>query len=189
MSTSILFKRGNQDFGNNPRMTDPKIIGANVKRLREAAGLSQADLAKEIGARSQNTVADIELGHTRRSSFLYKISQRLKVAMTDIDPDSDVKETVMVPLPQSATAADLGLYASVEAGDGVVVITNDPIQMIPRPSVLANVRDAYAVIVVGDSMTPVVRAGHTVFINPHLPPQRAIFVCSLSSGMGNSRPL
>lgn len=63
-----------------------KVIGENVARLRQKAGLSQADLAKAIGVNSQNTIAAIELGRTKKSKHLADIASVLQVAMTDINP-------------------------------------------------------------------------------------------------------
>jgi transcriptional regulator with XRE-family HTH domain len=171
MSNSNLFENANQGFGSPSIMTDPKVIGANIARLRENADLSQAQLAKAIGVKSQNTIAAIELGKTRKSKHLPDISRVLKVSMTDIDPAYVGEETLITSGFQSSEVEDLKVYASVECGDGAIVLSNEPIKMSGRPRSLHGVRGSYGVLVVGESMAPRVLAGHTVFINPHIPPR------------------
>lgn len=173
MSNSILFKNANQEIGTAFHMSD--TIGQNVKRFREAIRpeMSQADLAKAIGVKSQNTIAAIETGKTQKTKHLRAIAKALKVRVTDLDPSEEIEETVttkdtMVSTEQSE---QLDVYASVEGGSGAIVWSNEPMLKIPRPRPLIGVRDAYGVLVVGESMTPLVRPGFTVWVNPHLPPR------------------
>jgi len=65
---------------------------------------------------------------------------------------------------------DLPVYASVEGGAGIIVVTSDPVDYVRRPAPLANVREGYGIIVVGESMVPAFEPGDTVLIHPHLPP-------------------
>lgn len=181
MSNSILFENANQEIGNAFRMNDlSKIIGQNVKRIREAIRpeVSQADLAKAIGVKSQNTIAAIETGRTQQSKHLPAIARVLKVRLTDLDPSQEGEETVTTRDTMTSTeqTEQLDVYASVEGGAGAIVWSNEPMLKIPRPRPLIGVRDAYGVLVVGESMTPLIRPGFTVWVNPHLPP-RASDIC------------
>lgn len=174
MSNSILFGTPNQAFGNAAPVNErSKIVGRNVARYRDKAGLSQAELAKAIGVRSQNTIAAIETGATEKSKHLHDIARVLRVKMTDLDPNYVEVEAFILPgtTQEGGGPQDFRHYAGVEAGDGAVVLSNEPYRVTQRPQSLAGVRDAYGVLVVGDSMSPVVRAGHTVFINPHKSPR------------------
>jgi DNA-binding XRE family transcriptional regulator len=163
---------GNQIFGNEAFMDEQaRIIGANVARLRHAAGLSQAQLAGALGVR-QNTIAAIELGKTKKSKYLSEIARALKVRLVDVDPQFEAEESVVVPGPALVGDRDLQVFGSVEGGDGAIVVSSDPIGIIKRPSPLAGVVGGYGVLVVGESMTPLVRPGDTVLINPHLPPRK-----------------
>lgn len=67
---------------------------------------------------------------------------------------------------------DLRVYAAVEGGVGEMVVSTEPIDLVPRPWFMREVRDGYAVLVVGESMVPVYDPGDMVIINPRLPPMR-----------------
>lgn len=148
-----------------------KVIGRNVAKLRKAAKIGQAALAKEIGV-AQNTIAAIETGKTRRSKHISDIARFFKVREADIDPFIEQEETVIVPGSQLFGESDIPVYASVEAGDGTLVYSSpDPIRMIRRPAPLIGIRGGFGVLVAGDSMIKRAFPGDTVLINPHLPPR------------------
>lgn len=181
MSNSILFGTPNQRIGTGFHMNQlSKTIGHNVKRLREAMvpKMSQADLAKAIGVKSQNTIASIETGKTQLSKHLHAIARALKANIADIDPALEGEETVTTKELMTSTeqSEQLDVYASVEGGSGAIVWSNEPMLKVPRPRPLIGVRDAYGVLVVGESMTPLIRPGFTVWVNPHLPP-RSCDIC------------
>jgi phage repressor protein C with HTH and peptisase S24 domain len=166
MSTSSLFVSGDQDFGIQPRMS----LAENVKRHRERRKMSQAKLAKAIGAQ-QNTIAAIELGKTKRTKLLPEIARELGVTLKELDPSLEPVETTRIPGGELVGEPDLPVYASVDAGDGVVLVSAEPVERVRRPDPLATVKNGYGVIVVGESMVPVVRPGDTVLVHPHLPPK------------------
>lgn len=166
MSTNDLFERIYQGFGSEAAMS----LAENVTKFRKRKKLSQAALAKAIGAR-QNTIAAIESGLTKRTKLLPELARELGVALNDLDPNIGPNENIIVPSRGLVGENDLPVYASVEAGDGDVLVSSDPVQTVRRPDPLATVKDGYGVIVVGDSMTPLVRPGDTVLVHPHLPPK------------------
>jgi transcriptional regulator with XRE-family HTH domain len=154
-------------------------IRENLQRIRQQRGMSQAALAGAIGVR-QNTIAAIELGLTRKSRYLPDIARALRVPLSDIDPDLGFGESRVISSGELVGARDLPLYATVEGGEGTVVMSSDPVDEIRRPAPLATVKGAYGVIVVGESMVPVLRPGDVALVNPHLPPRAedtCIFVC------------
>ena len=175
MSNSILFRNANQEFGSAFRMNDTgelsKLIGKNVARFRKESGMSGAELAKAIGVKSQNTIASIETGKTEKSKHLPAIARVLKKRLSDLDPTETADDVLTIPGNMYAQGEQLAVYASVEGGAGAIVWSNEPMVKIPRPRPLIGVRDAYGVLVVGDSMVPIVRPGYTVWVNPHLPPR------------------
>ena len=63
-----------------------KIIGANIKRVRESKGLSQVDLVGKIEGNIDTTnISRIESGRTNPTIFtLYRISQALEIKLTDL---------------------------------------------------------------------------------------------------------
>lgn len=67
---------------------------------------------------------------------------------------------------------DLPIFASCEGGEGEVLLTYDPIEWRERPSPLKNVRNAYGMYVVNDSMSPAFRQGDILQVHPNKPPIR-----------------
>jgi phage repressor protein C with HTH and peptisase S24 domain len=90
------------------------------------------------------------------------------------------------PEPQFLDRHDrLSVFAAAEGGPGEMVVDTDPIEVVPRPWFVKNVRDAYAVLIVGESMAPAYEPGHMAIVNPRLPAIRgedAIFVRSEHDG-------
>lgn len=58
----------------------------NLKRIRKAARLSQAQLAAESGV-SQQSISRLENGDDLTSKFLPSLAAALKVSPSDLDPN------------------------------------------------------------------------------------------------------
>lgn len=67
---------------------------------------------------------------------------------------------------------DLPVYAAVEGGEGELVVSIEPIDMVPRPWYLGEVREGYGVLVTGESMSPEFEPGDMAIVNPKLPHMR-----------------
>src|SRR5262245_20181542 len=145
-------------------------IARNVARYRKERGLSQEELARRVGVR-QNTIAAIESGLTKKSKYLPDIARVLEVPLFDLDAGEGAHRTPTIPGADLVGARDLPLYATVEAGEGAVVMSSDPVDEVRRPAPLATVKGAYGVIVSGESMVPALRPGDIALIHPHLPPK------------------
>lgn len=63
-------------------------IPESLKRLREAAGLSQPALAKKAGV-SQQLISQLENGKNATTKHLPKIARALGVTIREIDPSYD----------------------------------------------------------------------------------------------------
>ncbi len=177
MSTNYLFGQSYQAIGRSRHMT---TLAENLAKYRNRNKLSQAKLAEKIGVR-QNTIAAIESGLTKRTKFLPELAVVLGVSTSELDPNIGPNETEFIPRGRLVGENDLPVYASVEAGNGDVLVSSEPVQTVKRPEPLATVRGGYGVIVVGESMSPVVRPGDTVLVHPHLPPQNED-ICLFMSG-------
>jgi phage repressor protein C with HTH and peptisase S24 domain len=67
----------------------------------------------------------------------------------------------------------LPVWAAVQGGEeGAMLITTSPVDRIPRPRELLEVVDAFAVFLVGDSMSPRYDHGDQLYVHPHRPPGR-----------------
>lgn len=147
--------------------------GELVRQGREKAGLTQAQLAEAVGT-NQQTIEKIENGITRRSSFFPAIAGRLDIPLAALDPAFRAA-AVAVHAPNiparhlMSQERDFRVYASAEGGPGEIIRSTDPIDFVPRPAPVAHVREAYGLIVTGDSMEPEFRPGDTLIVNPKLP--------------------
>jgi transcriptional regulator with XRE-family HTH domain len=170
-----------------------KATGRNVARYREAADLSQADLAKAIGVRSQNTIASIELGKTAKSKHLADIARVLKKRLIDLDPQFSGEELVTFQssdVPRGVGPGDVPIYSSFETGaDALLGFAEDPIDMAPRPAQLERVRRSYGLRVAGEAMFPWVRPGDTALIDPHKTPRQGDLCLFRRSGRGSIQAL
>lgn len=172
MSTSTLAEQAYEKLGRYALMSEKSnLIGKNVSSAREKKGWSVAKLAREIGV-ALNTIQSIESGATQKSKYLPDIARVLGVPLTDIDPlqTAPLAEPT-IPADKLTVGRDLPVYGTTEAGEGVMVLTSEPVDRAERPPSVANVKDAYGVIVYGDSVAPAARSGDVVVVHPHLPPR------------------
>lgn len=64
------------------------------------------------------------------------------------------------------------VFASAEGGNGALIVSTSEIDRVPRPYTLEGVREAYAILVTGESMVPAYEPGDYAWVNPRLPPMR-----------------
>ena len=70
-----------------------KLIGEKIRISRQALGLSQDDLAKEVGLR-RTSITNIESGQQKIQIYtLYLISQFLNMPIYSLLPSDDAQET------------------------------------------------------------------------------------------------
>lgn len=150
---------------------DTKEIGKRIRDARELKGISQEDVAEVVGG-GQSTIGRIEAGDFKRlPSVLPAVVRMLGLNMDELDPQL----AGIPPAPPGSMVTrvlgdeDFKVYASAEGGPGEILLSTDPIEVIPRPSVVANIREAYGLIITGTSMFPEFRHGETAIVNPLLP--------------------
>lgn len=73
----------------------------------------------------------------------------------------------------SSNARDLiPVRSAARGGDEQEMFLEDgPVDFVPRPYVLDKVKGAYALYMVGDSMSPKYEPGYTLYVNPFKPPR------------------
>jgi phage repressor protein C with HTH and peptisase S24 domain len=88
--------------------------------------------------------------------------------------------------PFSAGPKDLPVLGVAVGGEDAWFENNGQAnEFIERPPILNGVTDAYAVYVIGDSMSPALREGHLVHVHPHRRPTIGCeVVVQLSDGRG-----
>lgn len=58
-----------------------ETIGERVRRVREDLGISRADLAKQIGAKGESYISELELGGIKKGGRLHQIADALGVSV------------------------------------------------------------------------------------------------------------
>lgn len=150
---------------------DSKEIGAKIKAARDARGLSQAQLGALIGVK-QASIFSIESGETARSKFLPEIIRELGIAPEEVGlpPDhSGGAATSLPPIGDPYGPKDFRIFSAAEGGEGEIIRSPDPVDWWPRPIEVAQVKGAYGMYIVGESMVPEFKPGHVAVINPNLP--------------------
>jgi phage repressor protein C with HTH and peptisase S24 domain len=165
-------------------MSDPAPQDRVRQLVRQRAAdlrLSLAEISLKIGRNHAYLQQFLERGVPR--DLPEKIRPGL-AAILQVEESllraADVSQAPMAPQPagQAVAAAgpadgyDLPVYAGAEGGPSGLQVTPDPIDWVPRPRPLRNVRKAFAVYVIGDSMDPAYRHGDMVFVHPALPALR-----------------
>ncbi|MCA1831202.1 MAG: helix-turn-helix domain-containing protein [Actinobacteria bacterium] len=144
-------------------------LGEKIRETRQKRGLSQAALAEKVGT-YQQTIEKIESGTVKHSRYLLPILEALELPFPNApgqDTTRNKTETAPVPLVGDR---DLPVYGAAEGGEGALVVSNDPVDYVRRPAPLAQVKDGYGIIIVGESMMPELKPGETALVHPHLPP-------------------
>lgn len=151
---------------------DPKETGEIIRAAREALGLSQAQLGRLVGIKQQS-LDSIERGDTRRSKFLPEIARELKIPPEELGLPRELPPPAPhanLPDPANRFAIrDFPIHSAAEGGPGEILRSMEAIDWWPRPIVLQEVKNAYGMYVVGESMSPEFEPGQVALVNPNLP--------------------
>jgi phage repressor protein C with HTH and peptisase S24 domain len=165
--------------------------GAIVSRVAEL-GLSLSELSIRIGKNHAYFQQFIKRGVPNRlpEKVRLQVAEVLGIdeqLLRDGAPPAEVIRTNIDRRGASPAAAFIPVYGhAMGGGDGEFMLNGNRVSELPAPPVLANVPDAYAVYVVGETMEPRYFAGETVFVNPRLPISRGAFVVAqISKGDGH----
>ncbi|HWB50194.1 MAG TPA: S24 family peptidase [Stellaceae bacterium] len=158
----------------------------------ERAGRTQADLARHLGL-PPSAVSRMLRGE-RQVKLLeaVQIAQFLGVPQEEVSrragdgaappppetgrrgrPSRTATATVTpYPLPSRQDAMPIRSGARGGGSEREMFLQDGPIGYTPRPANLADVRDAYAIYMTGDSMEPRYMQGWLLHVNPFKPPIR-----------------
>lgn len=156
-----------------------------LRHWRGLRGLTLEQLAAATGT-SHQQIQRLERGERRLTlDWMVRLAGPLGVEPRDLLPEAlslptpELAQPIVSlkaprALPQGGLAPDLIPVrgAARGGGDQEMFLEDGPIDHAPRPPCLSQVRDAYALYVVGDSMVPRFRPGMLLFVNPHRPPKR-----------------
>lgn len=144
-------------------------LGDKIRARREALGFSQADLGARAGT-SQQAIDRIEKG--AKGKHLLAVLKALSLdhdGNLQSDARHDGNRTTSNLIDDSNS---LPLHASAEGGNGELIVTTEEIGRVPRPAMLASIRDAYAILITGSSMCKAYEPGDRAIVHPNLPPKR-----------------
>lgn len=154
-----------------------------ITERRQKLGKSERSVSIEVTGKP-DLIRKLRAGESKnlRSDNLMKLAEVLKTSPDwllkgegPVEVISRASEAIPAPVGSQPPAPHapsryIPVYG-LAAGSvtGMLTMSNDPIEEVPSPEVLARVRDAYALIVTGTSMEPRYTAGDYVFVHPHKP--------------------
>lgn len=170
-STNVIETDHNRSY-KIPGMVQP---GEIIKEAREKRDWSQKDLADRVGI-SQPAIKKIEAGDTAQSKFLPKIAKILDLDLSLLDvslegtpPQTSGTSARLPSVGDPFGPKDFKIFSAAEGGMGEILRSVDPVDWWPRPIEVQQVKGAYGMYIVGDSMIPEFKPGHVAVINPNLP--------------------
>lgn len=167
-------------------------LGSRIRHAREAKGMTQDDVASSFGIR-RVSVTQWEAGTTKPAiGKLGELAELLGTTTAWLlegqgpapnSGEGTARRAVLqpfrpqvVPGSELVGARDFPIYAAAEGGNGHLIVTFDPIEVVKRPAILEGVKGAYGLLVSGDSMEPAYDHGDMALVHPGLGPGRLVDV-------------
>ena len=157
-------------------------VRALIAKTSEEKGISLSELSKRIGKNQTYIQQFITKGspkqlHERDRAAVAEILGIPEISLRLDAHDTQLSKTKaftpeIIPGEGLVGSRDFPIYAAAMGGNGHTIITFDAIEWVRRPAILENVKDAYGIYIVGDSMEPAYEQGDMALIHPHLPPTR-----------------
>lgn len=141
-------------------------LAAFIREARERQGWSQTELAIRAET-DQQTIDRLERRITKSSRALPRILEALGAGPAVSGGLS--LPAPLVPITPVRSAGRFPIYGAAQGGDGNLVMSFDPVDYVAVPGPLANVKNAYGMYVVGDSMSPAFEPGDVALVHPHQP--------------------
>lgn len=161
-----------------PSSENDSVLAMRVKERLAELGLSIAE-ASNMAFGNDGTLRNILKGSSKnpRTDTMLKLAETLQTSTEHLlgEPARDRLSSPTKPLPKREKINKLvPVFASVEGGDGAMVIDNGPIEWRGMPEVEAAAQDdeLYGVVVEGLSMSRAYRPGETVWLHPRFRERR-----------------
>lgn len=149
-------------------------IGIRIKELREAKGITQAELAKSIGV-SPQTIGHYEAGRVlppvdvlKRIADFFGVSIDFFFQSKEVEMIATEQGIKKIPIYSAPVSAGLGVYPDEVYLFGYIQV----------PHMLAD----FAVRVIGDSMTPVAPEGSILLVKSTIMPLNGDMVVATYDG-------
>src|SRR5579863_93503 len=161
-------------------------VGQRIRAARERLSLSQEELGVRAGGLNKETINRIELGSNTTIETLQKVAEQIGMTIAErfsederdlarhTGPVSTIDAELDVADIRTGYEADaIPVIAEGEATPHGLIWTNTVvrhvvIEHIARPYDVDD-KDAYGLLVIGDSMEPTFRKGHRLIVSPNSP--------------------
>lgn len=186
MQADNSYSPGLKDFSYNEDM-DP--VRALIVRKADELGETLSSLSKKAGKNHAYLQQFVRRGVPEElpEKVRGRLAELIRVPERELRAGGGEPALPGLPVAVAPRNAMIGgpvqfgptipLYGQAAAGkDGRFILNGNRVADILAPPVLAGVRDAYAVYVVGESMEPRYFPGEAVFVNPRAPVRRGDFV-------------
>jgi phage repressor protein C with HTH and peptisase S24 domain len=179
-------------------------LGTRIAQARKAKGLSQEELASQVGGLSRAAVSQWEHDETRPRD-LPLVAQVLgcsyewlgtgKGEMASGESPAEFEHDLRraVPMPanfQDQGQRDLPVLGNAMGGpEGYFEMQGNVIEHVWRPPYLNTVRNAFALYVIGSSMEPRYFEGELIYCRPDRRPRAGEFVVLETHPKGEGGPI
>lgn len=173
---------------------DPETLADRVRRLRKGAGLSQSSLARQVGVRPQSIQA-LEAGKVSNPKYIVKLAIALGVTANYMESGKEDSESKLLSVSAEAIRstphlvnAEMASRAQIQmiripvygqvVGGKWGEFSLDGIKMfdVMAPPTISKIKDAYAVVISGDTMYPRYNDGEIAFVDPSRTPRKGDYV-------------
>ena len=139
-----------------------------IKEWRLKKSWTLQTLADAIGT-SKSQIDKLEKGERRLTiDWMLRLAGALECEPLDLVTNEDTAKNK--PAPTQSIYDLIPVRSAARGGcEQEMFLQDGPIDQVMRPACLSNVKDAYAIYVVGDSMSPMYRPGQLLFVNPFRP--------------------
>lgn len=165
-------------------MADNDELRERVKLAMATLGTDATGLARILG-RGKDYVRDFMEGRKRSIDAI-----ALQIIDREIQERAGARSVQFSsgfrPPPDFFGDRDLPVYSAAEGGPGEMVVSTEAIEWVPRPWFMKEVKDGFAILIVGESMEPAYEPGDMAIVNPRLTPLRnkdAIFTTGEHGGV------
>jgi transcriptional regulator with XRE-family HTH domain len=160
----------------------PMTRGARIRQIRKQIGLNQTEFGESVGVTPQAVsqwergVTDPEVDRLQAIADKFAVSfdwlagGKGEAPTLEHRPAADPQRPI--PGDEMVGARDFPVYAAAMGGEGHLIVTFEQIETVKRPSILEGVRNAYALLISGDSMRPAFNHGDMALVHPGLPAAR-----------------
>lgn len=164
-------------------------VTERLKALRVRAGVSMAEAAAALGFKTPSGYQHYEDPKKFFKRYLpHEILEKVAPLFTGRAAKGEVPVTadevwalggsvghppvIVEPEPPPPKTPFVPIFSAAQGGKGHIIIDLNPIDEARPPDELLRVRDAYGILIVGESMVPAYRPGDVAWVNPHKPVER-----------------